>query len=105
MQTRSGPVYRPCSTGSSPSPSEATTYHRTPDQNQSRQRAVHHTSGCTVFACLNAGHQYTPRLPRFCPRAYRAAVWCSRHNILGQRHFSHSIGSSGRGYYRSSKAA
>jgi hypothetical protein len=82
MQTRSGHAYRPCSTGSSPSPSDATTHHRTPDQNQSRQRAVHHTSGCTVLACLNAGHQYTLLRPRFYPCAYRAAVWCSRHDFL-----------------------
>jgi len=78
LQTLSGPASRPCSTGSSPSPSEATTPHRTPDQNQSRQRAVHHTSGGTVFACLNAGYQYTPRRPRFYPRAYCTTVWCSR---------------------------
>jgi hypothetical protein len=80
IQTRSGPIYPPCSTGSSPSPSDATTHHRTPDQNQSRQRAVHHTSGCTGFACLNVGYQYTPRRPCFCPHAYRTAVWHSRHN-------------------------
>ena len=27
------------------------------------------------------------RTSRFCPHAYRVAVWCSRHNILGLRHF------------------
>jgi hypothetical protein len=64
VQTRSGRCYRPCSTGSSPSPSDATTPHREPDQNQSRQRAVHHTSGCTVLACLDAEHQYTPTDPK-----------------------------------------
>jgi hypothetical protein len=67
VQTRSGRYYRPCSTGSSLSPSDATTHHRTPDQNQSRQRAVHHTSGCTVFACLDAEHEYTPLTPKFLP--------------------------------------
>jgi hypothetical protein len=67
VQTRSGRCYRTCSTGSSPSPSEATTPHRTPDQNPSRQRATPHTSGCTVFACLDAEHEYTPLPPKFLP--------------------------------------
>src|SRR5262245_55348411 len=43
VQTRSGRFYRTCSTGSSPSPSEATTHHRKPDQTQSRHRAAPHT--------------------------------------------------------------
>lgn len=80
IQTRSGLLKTPSSTGSPLSPSEATSHHHTPDQNQSRQRAVHHTSGCMVFACLNADQQYTLPRPRFCPQAYRVAVWRSRHN-------------------------
>ena len=67
VQTRSGRFYRPCSTGSSPSPSEATTHHRMPDQNQSRQRAAPYTSGCTVLACLDAEHEYTLLTPKFLP--------------------------------------
>jgi hypothetical protein len=67
VQTRSGRFYRTCSTGSSPSPSEATTHHHKPDQNQSRQRAAPHTSGCTVLACLDAEHEYTPLPPKFLP--------------------------------------
>ena len=67
VQTRSGRCYRTCSTGSSPRPSDTTTHHRKPDQQQSRQRAVHHTSGCTVFACLDAEHKYTPLTPKFLP--------------------------------------
>jgi hypothetical protein len=59
MQTRSGHLSRSGSTGSSLSPSDATSHHLTPDQHQSRQRAVLHISLCTIFACLNAGHQYT----------------------------------------------
>jgi hypothetical protein len=27
------------------------------------------------------------RTSRFCPHAYRVAVWCSRHNILAHRQF------------------
>jgi hypothetical protein len=61
IQTWSGRLFKTCSTGSSPSPSDATTHHLRPDQNQSRQRAVLHTSVCTVLACLNAGPQYKPR--------------------------------------------
>ena len=87
IQTRSGLLKKPSSTGSPLSPSEATSHHHTPDQNQSRQRAVHHTSGCTVLACLDRGQHYTLWGPRFCSRAYRAAVWGSRHDILAHRHF------------------
>jgi hypothetical protein len=87
MQTRSGHLDRSCSTGSSPSLSGATSHHLMPDQNQSRQRAVLHTILCTVFACLHAVHQYTAPRPRFCPHAYRVAVWDSRHNILAHRQF------------------
>jgi hypothetical protein len=47
--------------------SDATTHHRTPDQNQSRQRAVLHTSVCTVLAYLDAAQEYTPLAPKFLP--------------------------------------
>jgi hypothetical protein len=87
LQTRSGPLERSGSTGSSLRPSDATSQHLTPDQNQFRQRAVLHTSRCTVVACLNAGHQYTLLRPRFCQQAYCVAVWNSRHNYLAHRHF------------------
>jgi len=87
MQTRSGHRERSGATGSSLAPSDATSQHITPDQNQARQRAVLHTSLCTVFACLKAGHQSPSGHPRFCPQAYRVAVWNSRHNFLAHRHF------------------
>ena len=67
VQTRSGRCYRTGSTGSSPSPSDATTQHRTPDQHQSRQRAAPHTRGGTVIACLDAEHDYTLLTPTFLP--------------------------------------
>jgi hypothetical protein len=57
IQTCSGHLLRTCSTGSSPSPSAATTHHLRPDQHQSRQRAVLPTSVCTVLTYLHAGQQ------------------------------------------------
>jgi hypothetical protein len=81
LQPRSGHLLRSGSTRSSLSPSAATSPHLTPDQHQSRQRAVLHTSLCTVFACLNAGHQYTSLCPRCCQQAYRVAVWNSRKSV------------------------
>jgi hypothetical protein len=67
IQTRSGCLSRSCSTGSAPNLGVATTRHRTPDQNQSRQRAVLHTSLCTVLACLDIGRDYSARSPLFLP--------------------------------------
>jgi hypothetical protein len=85
IQTRSGLLKKPSSTGSP-------------------QRAIHHTSGCTVFACLDRGQQYTLRRPRFSPRAYRAVVWGSRQDILdvsaGPMHARPSLPSSARRGHR-----
>jgi hypothetical protein len=86
-QTRSGHLVGTCSTGASPTPRDATTPHRRPDQHQSRPRAVLYTRVCTVFAGLDPRQDDTPRHPRGCPHAYRAAVWSSRHDFLALAHF------------------
>jgi hypothetical protein len=81
-QTWSGLLQRTSSPGPPPSPSEAANHDITPAQNPSRQRAVHHTSVCTLFACRPARQQDTARAPRFCLQADRITVWESRQNIL-----------------------
>jgi hypothetical protein len=79
-QTRSGRFADPGATGASPSPSEATTPHRTPDQHPSRPRAGLPPRCARSSLVWPARRRIAHWHQGCCPHAYRIAVWPSRHH-------------------------